>query len=1413
MSALEIILELRRLNVGIKVENQNLKLSASKGAVDDRLINQIRDNKSEIINILLRNDSVNFRSSEKKEWYPTSSAQRRMYSLQLLDKKSKAYNIPRIIGLGNNIDIEKIERIFILLIKRHESFRSSFHIINDEIVQKVHEDVNFKISVNQIKHAELQKFMDDFVQAFDLSKPPLMKVGIVHTDINEYFLIIDIHHIISDVSSSLILEKEFNELYNNQDLVVLPFQYKDYSVWQNSKVYKQIVKQQESFWLKQFQEEISALQLPYDYARPTVFSSEGAKVSFILDKEETKHIKKIAEQNGMTLYMVLFSAYAILFSKLSQQEDIIIGTPLAGRNYFELENIVGMFVNTLAIRNEVRESDSIKDFLQRVKRKTLESFDNQDYQFEDLVEKVVERDISRNSLFDVMFNLLNQVGHSGDLSKFEGDHYVHRPGISKFDLSLDVVDCLDQLLLSIEYCTKLFKAETIDRYIGYFKRIIDQLSGNPDAKISNIEIISEEEKQQLLYTFNNTQADYPKNKTIHQLFEEQVERTPDNVALVSGNLSITYRELKNRYTLLADYLNIRGIGLQDKIGLMVENSIEMVIGIFGILKVGGAYVPIDPEYPNSRIKYIIDNSELQLILSTRFIADRLDSVCAIEFIENIHLDQDTISDFRREVKTSDLCYIIYTSGSTGEPKGVMVEHRNVVSYINSFQKEFALSSKDIVMQQASIAFDTFVEEIYPILTQGGKLVIFKKDDLLDSARLGDLILKNNITVISCSPLLMNEINLLQSSVLRSVNLFISGGDELRYTYINNLLRFSRVYNTYGPTETTVCSLYHQCGEQNTDNIPIGRPVMNEKVYILGKNMELLPIGVQGELCIGGEGVSRGYLNNENLNIQKFKDNPFGEGRLYKSGDLARWLPDGNIEFLGRIDHQVKIRGFRIELGEIENALLKHERIKESVVIDREDKGNKYLCAYVVVEGDFSHEDYRNYLSRSLPDYMIPSYFVVMESLPLTTNGKINRKVLPSPEVKAGDDYVAPSNPLEEQLVKIWSEVLNIPHEAISVKANFYKVGGNSLLSITLLNKIEQKLGERIQLSAFLQNPTIRDLSTFIYQLFSWSANFHLDDSVIKKKNVISTVKIANLQTKGENLPIFFVAPLGGILPATSIVGIMDLPLLLGENQPFYSIQAPPLFSDLAQAIYTNGDLDLNDYKFKEDVIQQYVSECIQSIKNIYNGDQLYIGGFCTGCIFAMELAKQIEKFGFNVNEVFLIDPPLIENFSDQSVNDLLSQISAKNINLADLAWFIAKDLGWKEQINLQEVSEILKSANKEEIWEVGVDILKSHKTVKELTTSKELKVAYFTKYYNQELITIYLSMIDYKYPRIDADKTSLIFAGMGEAIKDKGFANAVSKYFTNKFVLENISGDHGSVFQPPNINQLVEIITRNINPE
>ncbi len=1084
MQVSELLALLYDQGIKITIVDSKLNAFATKGKIPQAILEEIRNHKEELIEFLGRNrERGTYRTInnvELREFYTLSSAQKRMFVLQQLDLGAVTYNMPFIINLGIEVDKSVVERILRQLILRHESFRTSFDIFRDEPIQTIHDLVNFKIEEFKVNRAEIQSIQNQFIRPFDLSQAPLFRVAMVEVKGEGSLLMLDMHHIISDGVSHSIMDEEYQRLYRGEELPVLKLQYKDYSQWQQSDEYQQKLKGQETFWLKQFEGELPILNLPIDYTRPSVQSNEGAIVSFTLSREETESLKLLAERNGLTLYMSILSGLTILLSKLSGQEDIIVGTPVAGRKHADLGGVVGIFVNTLAIRNAVKGSDRIKDFAARLKQTTLEAYENQDYQFEDIVEKVsVFRDMSRNPLFDVMFNLLNQETYSIDLSSFENQGLIHTQGISKFDLNITAIDYGAQLLLNFEYCTKLFKPESIERYIEYFRRVVACINSMSDSFISEIEILSTEEKHQLLYKFNDTKANYPKDKTIPQLFEEQVERTPNDIAVRCKEEKITFKELNIRSNKLANHLINKGFA-NNLIAILAERSIEMIVGIFGILKSGNAYLPLDPKQPLERNQKILKDSQTEIVLTN------IDGL-SLDKTEIIHLKDECISKEYEALKSSTsegtkLSYVIYTSGSTGVPKGVMVTHEGLVNFVTGISNLVFPNKLGSLLSLTTISFDIFGLELYVPLLNGRTMVMATEEDQVDSEKILSVVQGNDVRILQLTPSRLRLIlsDRFSKEIFERIEVLMIGGEEFPSLLLSELRRHYNgyLYNMYGPTETTIWSTYKDLSEDLPLNI--GRPIANTEIYILGSQNELQPIGVSGELCIGGDGLASGYLNNPLLTSEKFTLNPLAVGKgMYHTGDLARWLPDGNIEFLGRIDHQVKIRGFRIELGEVENALLKHQGIKESVVIARDDNGDKYLCAYIICNSDIDLDSLRTYLATCLPEYMVPSYIVELKELPLTISGKIDRKLLPSPEIKAGSGYVSPTNEVEETLAKIWSEVLNIPQEEISVMANFFSLGGHSLKATVLAGRIHRGIGVEFPLREIFIHNTIRSQAQWL----------------------------------------------------------------------------------------------------------------------------------------------------------------------------------------------------------------------------------------------------------------------------------------------------------------------------------------------
>ena len=1094
---------------------------------------------------------LSIKPTEKKEYYVLSSAQKRLYFLQQMDNVGTAYNISASCVLEGVLNRNKLEHTFVQFVKRHEGFRTSFVIIDEETVQRIHDNVEFKIERlgtgeqegvkekrrgdpewSPDKGEELQIVMN-FIRPFDLSKAPLLRIGLVKEKGDRHILMMDMHHIISDGTSMNILVKDFMALYQGKQLPELLLQYKDFSNWQKDEKQAESLKRQSEYWLNEFAGEIPVLNLPLDYPRPVVQRFEGNQIPFEIDKESTVILKALTLKTEATLYMLLLALYTVFLSKITGQEDIIIGSPIAGRRHTDLAEIIGMFANTLVMRNYPTGDKTFSLFLQEVKEKTLKSFENQDYQYEDLVERVaISRDTSRNPLFDTMFVLQNIEIAEINIPGLKLSPYPYENKIAKFDLSLTAVEVKEKLLFNLEYCTKLFKEETINRFITYFKNVVNSIIENKERRIFDFEIITEEEKKQILVDFNDTEAEYPKDKTIHQLFEEQAERTPDNISLVGADegeakkrrreeekkggvetlratslpkppthLQITYSQLNEQSNQLAGLLIEKGVLPDNIVGIMMERSIEMIIGILGILKAGGAHMPIDPEYPEARIQYMLRESKAKILINKSEIQNSKFETNPNDQNKNQHFGTDSILNFENlnlssikgcprgpsNFKPSNLAYIIYTSGTTGQPKGSLIEHRNIVRLMFNGKFQFDFSDRDVWTLFHSFCFDFSVWEMYGALLYGGKSVIIPKMIARNTVEFLELLMRETVTVLNQTPSafyhLINEcLNYHQKEKNLYLRYVIFGGETLSPSKLKEWReKFLKIklINMFGVTETTVHVTYKEVTdaeiELRTSNI--GKPIPTLSVYILDRYLRPVPMGMTGEICVGGKGVCRGYLNRVELTEEKFIKNPYKAGdRLYRSGDVGRFLIDGDIEYLGRIDHQVKIRGFRIELGEIENQLLSYDGIKDAVVLADGTIGERYLCAYIVYRKEITITDLRAHLSGKLPEYMIPSYFVDMEKLPLTPNGKLDCKALPKPVMKIENDGRPPRNDIEKKLVEIWSAVLGIEKEKIGIDSNFFEIGGHSLKTTIVAARIHKLLNLRISLADVFKNPTIRGLS-------------------------------------------------------------------------------------------------------------------------------------------------------------------------------------------------------------------------------------------------------------------------------------------------------------------------------------------------
>lgn len=1037
----------------------------------------------------------------EQEYYPATSAQKRLYILNRFEGVGTAYNIPLVLVVDGELLKEKCEEVFRKLIKRHETLRTSFYLVDGELVQKIHQEADFAIeeleSEIDLSNSDegIKVIINKFIRPFDLSKPPLFRVGLVHFKKGSSLFLFDMHHIISDGISMNILMNEFALLLNGDQLPQLRIQYKDYAVWLQASN----CKRQEEYWLNIFKDEIPVLDMPTDYPRPSIQSFEGESIYFEIEKNLAFSLEKFIKNTGTTLYIFFLAAYTVLLSKYTAQDDIVVGSPIANRPHPDLNNLIGMFTNTLVMRNQPKMDLSFRDFLEKVKERALEAYENQEFQFEELVAQItVKRDLSRNPLFDTMLILQDDQSREISLKNLKVRPLKFEDKVAKFDLTLLVSKNTATIECCFVYCRKLFKKETVTRLGSHLINIFKEVNKNPEQNLSEIVILSEAEKRQLLWEFTNTQVKFPKEYTISTLFEFQAQKTPHKTAIIDGDRKLTYFELTERVKCLARILRAKGVLPGQIVGIMAERSLEMVIGVLAILRVGGAYLPLNPEYPRERIKFILDDSKTKVLLHNLADYQNLGDFKGekpVEVIDIRDLKMDTDGGFSMENRDNpgDLAYVIYTSGSTGTPKGTMIEHFSVVNILFALQREYPIIESDAYLLKTAYTFDVSVVELFGWFLGNGSLVVLEKGAEKNPRKILETIGKYQVTHLNFVPSMFSAfIECLSQDDISVINklkyVFVAGEpipkDVARRFY--NLTSTVQLENLYGPTEATIyATRYSLSNLEDTVYVPIGKPFSNIVIYIVSTGGQLQPIGVPGEIWISGAGVARGYLNLPELTQEKFGFNPFvsetSPPRIYKTGDLARWMPDGNIEFLGRIDNQVKIRGFRVELGEIEHHLLKLEPVKEATVIIKDINNQKYLCAYFVAKERLPLTLVREHLTATLPDYMIPSYFWQLDALPLTLSGKINRRELPGPEdiVKKAENFESPKDEREKILADVWEDVLGV--KQIGRNDHFFNLGGDSIKAIQVMARL-QRHQLKLELHDLFRNPKIKELATCLQPL-------------------------------------------------------------------------------------------------------------------------------------------------------------------------------------------------------------------------------------------------------------------------------------------------------------------------------------------
>ncbi|MGD1911927.1 MAG: amino acid adenylation domain-containing protein, partial [Rivularia sp. (in: cyanobacteria)] len=1118
----------------------------------------------------------------REENLPLSFAQQRLWFLCQLEPDSPYYNIPAAVKLTGSLNIDALQKSLNDILRRHETLRTAFITADGQAIQQINSVDSLPLSIidltnipesareNRVKELALVEAM----QSFKLDASPLLRVKLLRLGDTDNVILVTLHHIIADGWSIGVLVRELGILYQaylqkpnppapfptseggevkaslltgerfgegfSDSLTKLPIQYADFAVWQREWLQGEVLDNQLNYWQKQLQNAPNLLELPTDYPRAAVRTLRGDSYTFQISPELTAALKRLSQQSGCTLFMTLLAAFQTLLYRYTGSEDIVVGTSIANRNYPEIEELIGFFVNTLALRTDLSENPTFEELLNRVREVSLGAYAHQDLPFEQLVDNLqIQRSLSYTPFFQVMFVLQNAPMEALEIDGLHWEPFESNSNTAKFDLTLSMHETPSGLTGVLEYSLDLFKSETIEKIAGHLETLLTAIVDEPEQKISELPILTASEKQQLILDWNQTVIEYPQDQCVHQLFEEQVKKTPDNIALVWENQQLkqefSYDELNIKANQLASHLCSLGVKPETPVGIYLERSPEAIISILAILKAGGIYVPLDPGYPQERLNFILEDAGVEflitdsktspptpllskergdksLILPPLLNKERGDEAQLYrgEVINVINIDTDweIIKQNNCEnpinfTTPENLAYIMYTSGSTGIPKGVCTPHRGIVRLVKS-SNYVNLSAEEIILQAAPISFDASTFEIWGALLNGGKLVLLptQKPSLKE---LGETLEKYNISTLWLTAGLFHLMVDEQIQSLKGVRQLLAGGDVISPIHAQKLQQIHpncQLINGYGPTEsTTFACCYRVPPNHPVDkSIPIGYPISNTQVYILDNNLQPVPIGVPGELYISGDGLARGYLNRPELTAEKFIPNPFVETRynalrarfanaslqrskLYKTGDKVRYLSDGTIEYLGRFDNQVKIRGFRVELGEVETALCQHPQVKEAVVIVQNQENIQRLVAYYVSNEETTNTNLtpnlRSFLSDKIPEYLIPSIFISLRELPLTANAKVNRRALPLPDIITSEsDFAAPTNFIEITLAQIWTDILRV--EKVGINDNFFELGGDSILAIQIISRANQA-GIQITPKQLFQHQTIAELAAVVTQ--------------------------------------------------------------------------------------------------------------------------------------------------------------------------------------------------------------------------------------------------------------------------------------------------------------------------------------------
>jgi amino acid adenylation domain-containing protein len=1210
---------MRGFNRSAPISNEEQQRLRSGMTTPTNLVNLSGEKKRALLAQMLRE------KAGKTGNLPLSFAQQRLWFLDQLEPNSPLYNIATAFRLKGPLNFSALQFALDTIVARHEALRTRFESQGENPVQII--DPAKPVSIEKVDLASLSQdrreaeaealLSEEARKPFQLSKDALMRCKLFRLGDAEHILVLTIHHIAADEWSLKVLLREFSECYRahiegrGPELPDLTTQYPDFARWQIES-FPKTSPQHLDYWKKHLEGHSPGLDISTDRPRGNAQTSRGASRSRALNPDLTRAVERISREEQATPFMTLLAAFNVLMHRYTRQNDLVIGSPISGRTRLETENLIGFFVNTLALRTRIEDQATFRQILRQVRETTLEAYTHQDLPFEKVVEALhPERSTSHAPFLQAVFTSQTDLVSELSLPGLTFDFWEIETGTAKFDLTLIVKEGR-QLQAFLEYKTDLFDHSTAERLLGHYEMLLEQLTGAPDEKISRARMLLPSEEQQILVDWNKTSTEYPSGESIHSLVAQQALRTPGAVAVEYGKEKLTYAELDLRANQLAHYLLSLGVRKGQLVGLCVERSPSLIVGMLGILKAGAAYVPLDPGYPGERLALMIQDTKMRVLVTEEKVnlqisANdlRLVSIGA----ERRKIEQQPKTAPLEQVDSADLAYVIYTSGSTGKPKGVSIPHRGVTRLVCN-TNYIQLGPEDRVAQASTPSFDAATFEIWGPLLTGGRIVGISKDITLSPIDFAAQIRERQITTLFLTTALFNQLASEAPDAFATVKQVLFGGEAVDPKWVRAILNDRgprRLLHVYGPTENTTFSTWFEIKNVSADatTIPIGRPLSNSTAYVLDSHANPVPIGVPGELYVGGDGLAKEYLERPEVTREKFVAHPWIAGELlYRTGDLVRLREDGAIEFIGRIDNQVKIRGFRIELGEIEAVLAQHPAVRETVVLAREDTpGERKLAAYLVApgEGRPAEAELRAYLKNRLPDYMVPSAFVFLDSMPLTPNEKIDRKALPAPaHTRDERTFVAPRNTVEQQLAKIFEKTLGV--QPVGVTDNFFDLGGHSLLAVRLFSQIEKIFNKKLPLATLFKAPTIQQLA---HELRS--------DSDEKWSTIV------DIQPEGSKPPIFWIHSLGGD-GGGGFFYYRRLAALLGADQPSFGIRSPREPFDRIEAMAT--------YYIKE-------------IRELQPHGPYYLGGFCFGGNVAFEIGRQLEQSGEKVGMLIVMEssPP------------------------------------------------------------------------------------------------------------------------------------------------------------------------------